>query len=89
MSDTDSDTVTVKKGKKKKKSRSPLDMPSFLLSFKSWASLGVIGTYYIQVTVITNITIMLLRAGWMRFGKTRSFFTEFAYPHSDLSVSES
>ena len=29
---------------------------------------------------------IVLRAGWMRSGKTRSFFTEFAYPCSDLSV---
>ena len=35
---------------------------------------------------VKNPAICLLRAGWMRFGKTRSFFTEFAYPRSDLSV---
>ena len=34
-------------------------------------------------------TPRLLRAGWISLGKTRSFLTEFAYPHSDHSVFES
>ena len=35
---------------------------------------------------ISQINMLTIRAGWMRYGKTRSFFTEFAYPRSDLSV---
>ena len=49
-----------------------------------------------QLELVTRCPLMLptphpcrllrIRAGWVRFGKTRSFFTEFAYPRSDLSV---
>ena len=82
------ETVTrgrkYKQKKKKKKLRcctSPRKKKKKKKPSESWTA----GTRC-HLMLPTPHSCRLLRAGWMRFGKTRSFFTEFAYPRSDLNV---